>query len=103
MGVSLLAGKPIGIVVTSRLAVASGAARLPDGVSWAGIAGGGMLCGIGFTMALFVASLALEGPALAAAKVGILLGSALAAGAGMLVLFSRAQNGSSAAAPGERS
>jgi NhaA family Na+:H+ antiporter len=92
VAVGLLAGKPLGIVVTSWLAVASGAARLPDGVSWAGVTGGAMLCGIGFTMALFIASLALEGPALAAAKVGILLGSAFAAVAGMLVLAGRPQD-----------
>ena len=47
---------------------------------------GGALCGIGFTMALFIASLGLDEAALAAAKVGILSGSALAAVAGMLVL-----------------
>ncbi|MGC1450934.1 MAG: Na+/H+ antiporter NhaA, partial [Candidatus Sulfotelmatobacter sp.] len=64
----------------------------PDGVSWAGIAGGGALFGIGFTMALFIASLALDGPGLAAAKVGILGGSALAAMAGMLVLFGTARS-----------
>jgi NhaA family Na+:H+ antiporter len=75
---------------------------LPDGVSWAGVAGGGILCGIGFTMALFIAGLALEGPALAAAKVGILAGSALAAAAGMLVLFSGAQNSPSATTGVER-
>jgi len=89
---SLLVGKPLGIMVMSWLAVGSGAARLPDGVSWMGIAGGGILCGIGFTMALFIASLALEGPALGAAKVGILVGSALAAAAGMFVLFSSARD-----------
>jgi NhaA family Na+:H+ antiporter len=103
VGVSLLAGKPLGIVVASWLAVASGAARLPDGVSWAGVAGGGILCGIGFTMALFIASLALEGPALAAAKVGILTGSALAAAAGMLVIFSSSQNSQPATPDAERS
>jgi Na+:H+ antiporter, NhaA family len=86
VGVSLLVGKPIGIVLSSWLSVWLGAARLPEGVSWPRVAGGGALCGIGFTMALFVASLALEGSALAAAKVGILGGSALAAIAGVLLL-----------------
>jgi NhaA family Na+:H+ antiporter len=95
VGISLLAGKPIGIVASSWLAVAVGAARLPDGVSWASIAGGGTLCGIGFTMALFIANLALDGGALAAAKVGILGGSAFAAAAGMLLLFGTARSGPS--------
>jgi NhaA family Na+:H+ antiporter len=97
----LLAGKPLGIVATSWLAVAAGAARLPAGVTWAGITGGSVLCGIGFTMALFVASLALEGAALAAAKVGVLIGSALAAAAGMLVLLGTAPSSSAATARAE--
>jgi len=45
-----------------------------------------VLCGIGFTMALFIAGLALDGAALDAAKVGVLGGSALAAIVGMLLL-----------------
>jgi len=94
---ALLFGKPLGIVAASWLAVMSGIARLPAGVSWAGVVGGGLLCGIGFTMALFIASLALQGPALAAAKVGILMGSALAAVAGTLLLF-RAAHGSATSA-----
>ena len=80
-------GKPLGIVLACWLAISAGVARLPAGVSWRQIAGGGVLCGIGFTMALFIANLALEGPALAAAKVGILEGSALAAVAGMVMLW----------------
>jgi NhaA family Na+:H+ antiporter len=86
VAVSLLVGKPVGIVLLSWLAISLGLARLPAGVTWAHLAGGGVLCGIGFTMALFIARLALEGPALAAAKVGILDGSALAAMVGMLML-----------------
>ena len=76
----------IGIVLFSYASVRMGWTRLPDGVGWAQIAGGGVLCGIGFTMALFIATLALSGPALAAAKLGILLGSVVAAMIGMLVL-----------------
>jgi NhaA family Na+:H+ antiporter len=87
VAIGLFAGKPIGVVLSSWLAVASGAARLPEGAGWVSLTGGGFLCGIGFTMALFIANLALAGPALAAAKVGILIASALAAGAGMLILF----------------
>jgi NhaA family Na+:H+ antiporter len=79
-------GKPLGIVAVSALAVRLGLARLPDGVGWGALAGGGALAGIGFTMALFIAGLALDGPDLNAAKVGILAGSALAAVAGVGIL-----------------
>jgi len=87
VGVGLLLGKPLGIVLFSWLAVTVRVARWPQGVSWAQLAGGGALCGIGFTMALFIATLALDGPSLATAKVGILGGSALAAIAGSVVLY----------------
>jgi NhaA family Na+:H+ antiporter len=97
VAISLLAGKPIGIVLSSWVAVLLGAARLPEGVSWLAVAGGGILCGIGFTMALFIANLALAGPDLGAAKVGILIASAIAAAAGMLVLFAAGKSGSSPA------
>ena len=55
-------------------------------MSWAVLAGGGLLAGIGFTMALFIAGLALDGPTLDAAKVGILGASAVAAVLGMAIL-----------------
>jgi NhaA family Na+:H+ antiporter len=86
VGISLVIGKPLGIVAVSALAVRLGLARLPDGVGWGALAGGGALAGIGFTMALFIAGLALDGPDLNAAKVGILAGSALAAVAGVGIL-----------------
>jgi len=85
--VGLGVGKPIGIVSFSWLAVRVGIARLPAGVNWSILAAGGILAGIGFTMALFIASLALEGVLLNAAKVGILSGSALSAVIGSLLLF----------------
>jgi NhaA family Na+:H+ antiporter len=79
-------GKPAGIFLFSRLAVAAGLARLPEGVGWRMLFGGGVLAGIGFTMALFIAGLALEGAALEAAKVGILAGSLASALCGMALL-----------------
>jgi NhaA family Na+:H+ antiporter len=82
----LVVGKPVGIVLFSWLAVRLGLAALPEGISWGVLAGGGLLAGIGFTMALFIAGLALDGPTLDAAKVGILGASAVAAILGMLVL-----------------
>ncbi len=82
----LVVGKPVGVVAASWLAVRAGLARLPDGVRWPALAGAGMLAGIGFTMALFIAGLALPAELRAPAKLGILLASAVAAAAGMAVL-----------------
>jgi NhaA family Na+:H+ antiporter len=84
--VGLVLGKPLGIFVASWLAVKSGLARLPDGVSWVVLLAGGILAGIGFTMALFIAGLALPPELQDQAKIGILTGSALAAVLGMLLL-----------------
>jgi NhaA family Na+:H+ antiporter len=85
----LFLGKPAGIAAASWLAVKSGVARLPAGVGWGPIVGAGFLAGIGFTMALFVSGLALAGPLLDAAKIGILAASLLSAvvGAVLLVYF----------------
>jgi NhaA family Na+:H+ antiporter len=87
----LCLGKPVGIVAASWLAVKSGLARLPGGVGWGAIMGAGFLAGIGFTMSLFISGLALAGPMLDAAKVGILAASLISAvaGASLLVYFCR--------------
>ena len=84
--VSLVIGKPVGILLMSFLAVKLVTKALPDGLTWGALAGGGFLSGIGFTMALFIAGLALDGAPLDAAKVGVLGASALAAIVGMVVL-----------------
>jgi NhaA family Na+:H+ antiporter len=88
VGTGLLVGKPVGVIATSWLAVGAGLARLPDHVSWPALAGSGLLAGIGFTMALFIAGLALEPEQRDAAKVGILMGSGIAAVTGIVVLLS---------------
>jgi NhaA family Na+:H+ antiporter len=83
----LLIGKPVGITLFVAGAVALGVTRLPPGVGWTAIAGVGLLGGIGFTMALFIAMLAFgEGPALDQAKVGVLSASVCAAVLGYLLL-----------------
>jgi NhaA family Na+:H+ antiporter len=75
----LLLGKPVGITLFAWLAVRSGVAELPSRVSWSQILGAGVLAGIGFTVALFIAALAFEdGRFVAGAKVGILAASLLA-------------------------
>lgn len=74
----LVIGKPLGITIFSALAVALRIGQLPAGVSWPALIGGGFLAGIGFTMAMFIAELAVEEPLLSAAKMGVLVASALA-------------------------
>ena len=79
VALGLLVGKPLGIVAAAWLAVRAGA-ELPRGVRWRGVAGVGMLAGMGFTVALFVAELAFDdGAQLAAAKLGI-FGTSLVSG-----------------------
>ena len=89
VALGLFLGKPIGITLFSWLAVKVGLASLPSDLKWPAVLGGGSLAGIGFTMALFIASLALQGTLLDAAKVGILIGSFLSAllGSAMLIIF----------------
>jgi len=82
----LVVGKPLGILAFSWAAVKARIARLPEGVGWGAIAAGGALAGIGFTMSLFIAGLALPPHLLDAAKVGILVASAVSAALGMLAL-----------------
>ena len=93
--VGLVLGKQIGITLASFIVVRLGFAALPDGVRWRDVYGAAWLGGIGFTMSLFVADLAFgESPALAVAKVGILVASILAGVGGYLVLrFSRPASG----------
>jgi NhaA family Na+:H+ antiporter len=83
----LLLGKPLGITAFCWVSVRLGIARLPKGVDFRHVAGAGLLAGIGFTMALFIGRLAFgPGALLDQAKLGILLGSLLAALAGAFLL-----------------
>jgi NhaA family Na+:H+ antiporter len=83
----LLIGKPVGIFAASWLAVASGLAPRPEGANWRQLLGIGMLGGIGFTMSLFIGTLAFPDPAHAAKlRLGVLTGSLLSAIAGYGVL-----------------
>jgi NhaA family Na+:H+ antiporter len=83
---ALVLGKPIGVLAFSWLAVRFGFATRPPGLNWPFLAAGSLLTGIGFTMSLFIASLAYGPVMLNAAKVGILTGSAASAAAGLLML-----------------
>jgi NhaA family Na+:H+ antiporter len=91
----LVVGKPLGILLASWMAVKSGIATLPDGGTWRHVVGISILCGIGFTMSLFVDNLAFgdNQDLLGAAKVGILTASLVSAAAGAVVLArARAQH-----------
>jgi len=87
VALGLVIGKPIGITLFTWLAVQLRLAELPRGVGWSHVVATGFLAGIGFTVALFVASLAFQAPSyVAGAKVGILTGSVLATGLGVFLL-----------------
>lgn len=80
-------GKPIGVVTFCWLAIRSGIAIRPADLSWRLLTGGGFLAGIGFTMALFIASLAYPNSLIDDAKLGILLASLFSAMAGLALLL----------------
>lgn len=80
VAVALVAGKAVGVIGASWLVVRLGWCRLPPGVSWGGVCLIGLLAGIGFTMSIFIAMLAFADEGLlAAAKLGVLVGSLTAA------------------------
>lgn len=83
----LFIGKQLGIMAFVWAGVKLGLARLPDGVTWLQIYGASLLAGIGFTMSLFIGTLAFSDPDQAAAvRIGVLTGSLLSAIAGAIVL-----------------
>jgi NhaA family Na+:H+ antiporter len=83
----LVVGKLTGILGASALAVRLRIASLPQGVTWNALHGCAWLGGIGFTMSLFIASLAFkDSPLLDGAKVGILVGSLVAGIVGTVIL-----------------
>jgi NhaA family Na+:H+ antiporter len=83
----LFIGKPVGITLATWLAVRTGIANKPQGVSWLQIVGVGILGGVGFTVALFITELSFDSEVLINdAKMGILAGSFVAAIAGFAFL-----------------
>jgi NhaA family Na+:H+ antiporter len=78
--IALVAGKPLGIAAATWLVVRLGWCRLPATIGWREILLVGLLAGIGFTMSIFVAMLAfVDSNLLGAAKLGVLVGSLIAA------------------------
>ncbi len=83
----LVVGKPLGIVGFAKLAELVGLARVPDGVSWRQLSAVGVLAGIGFTVSIFIGSLAFDDHAfLMEAKTAILAASLVAGVVGYLGL-----------------
>ncbi|MCB1565717.1 MAG: Na+/H+ antiporter NhaA, partial [Xanthomonadales bacterium] len=89
IALGLLLGKPLGVFGAVWLVSLTGKLRLPDDLGWGALLGVAVLCGIGFTMSLFIGSLAFESGAQQYAelnRVGILAGSVVAAILGLLWL-----------------
>jgi NhaA family Na+:H+ antiporter len=83
----LFAGKQLGIMTFLFAAVRLGFARLPNGVTWLQVYGVSILAGIGFTMSLFIGTLAFSDPAYGASvRIGVLSGSIMSALVGYLLL-----------------
>ncbi len=91
--VGLFFGKQIGVTLFAWLAVRLGIAQLPLGVSWRQVYAVSFLCGIGFTMSLFIANLAFDDAALLdGAKIGILVASVISGVIGFVVLRTGSTN-----------
>lgn len=87
IALGLLLGKPLGIFTVLFLAIKSGLSPMPVNATWSQIFGLSVLCGIGFTMSLFIGGLAFDGlEKQAAIRLGVLLGSVTAAGLGYCIL-----------------
>lgn len=86
----LIIGKPVGVFGFSYISVKFGLAKLPDGINFKQIFAVAVLCGIGFTMSMFLASLAFDADAGESvntlSRLGILLGSTVSATLGYLFL-----------------
>jgi Na+:H+ antiporter, NhaA family len=83
----LAAGKPVGIMLVCGALVFLGWAKLPDGANWRSMFGVSCLAGIGFTMSLFIGSLAFNDAAMEAqARVGIIMGSVISIVIGLAIL-----------------
>ena len=86
----LIVGKPVGILLACFTAVRLGWAKLPEQVSWGAMSGAAMLCGIGFTMSLFIGNLAFEHgnfDHVIATRAGVLIASLVSAIAGFFLVY----------------
>lgn len=91
IALGLFLGKQIGVFAACWLVIKTGVARLPSGATWGSLYGIAALCGVGFTMSMFIGSLAFESKGmdmhqLIDDRVGTIVGSILSAGLAYLVL-----------------
>lgn len=87
IALGLFAGKQFGVFGAAWLAIRAGIAAKPTGASWAQLYGVALLCGIGFTMSLFIGLLSFDNDLLhSETKIGVLLGSLLSAICGYVLL-----------------
>jgi NhaA family Na+:H+ antiporter len=99
IALGLFVGKQLGVFLAARLAVALGIADRPAGASWVHVYGVALLSGVGFTMSLFIGTLAFAGAEQATAvRLGVIAGSLLAGVSGYLVLRLSARSVESTAA-----
>jgi NhaA family Na+:H+ antiporter len=88
IALGLVVGKLVGVFGASWLAIRLGVGQLPEGAGWLHLLGAALLCGIGFTMSLFIGTLAFEAPEYnVAVRLGVLSGSLACGIAGYLVLY----------------
>ena len=93
IAVGLFLGKQIGVFLATWIGVKSGIARLPENVSWKHVYGVACLTGVGFTMSLFIGSLAFTtADVMNAVRLGVVLGSVLSGLFGYVLLKSAAHN-----------
>ncbi|WP_277047160.1 Na+/H+ antiporter NhaA [Caballeronia mineralivorans] len=98
IAVGLFAGKLVGVFGASAMLIRLGLAKLPEGAGWLQLIGVAALCGVGFTMSLFIGSLAFDGPGyFTPLRLGVIAGSTLSGVAGYLLL--RFASGHSGATP----
>lgn len=99
----LLVGKTVGIFTASFIAVKAKIGKLPEGVTWPMVGGLATIGGVGFTVALFITSLAFDDPDITdRAKLGVLIGSLVSGAVGYLVLRMAAGKNAAASGPAGR-
>jgi len=92
IALGLFVGKQVGIFGICWIAIKLGLSRMPDGMDWASLYGTAVLCGIGFTMSLFIGSLAFEETGVSQVfdeRMGIILGSVASGVLGYWVLHAK--------------
>ncbi|KPK38574.1 MAG: sodium:proton antiporter [Gammaproteobacteria bacterium SG8_47] len=95
IALGLFVGKQLGVFTFAWLAIKLGVARLPKGVNYIQVYAVSVLCGVGFTMSLFIASLAFEHSrqnVMVDERIGILVGSLISAAVGYLILRVSSRN-----------